>query len=316
MEIGDSGELRLGDVVLAIGNPFGIGQTVTMGIVSAKGRANVGIVDYEDFIQTDAAINPGNSGGALVNSEGQLVGINTAIVSRSGGYQGVGFAIPSNMARTVMKSLMEDGHVTRGYLGVVIQEVTGDLATALGLQSGEGVLVSDVAEDSPAEKAGLKRGDVIVRVGDQTVDSTGHLRNLVALSGSGRKVKISVLRDGKPKTFEVVLAEHAFAEGTSQLDDHYGVLGGLTVGPLDNANRQKFGVPGGLQEGVVVTEVAPGSAAARAGFRPGDVIREIDRESVGSVRELSELYDRAGDTVAVLIQRGGSTFYLALRKNG
>ncbi len=203
IQLGDSSRLRLGDVVLAIGDPFGVGETVTMGIVSAKGRANVGIADYEDFIQTDAAINPGNSGGALVDMEGNLVGINTAILSRSGGYQGIGFAIPTNMAKPIMESLMKTGHVVRGWLGVSIQDVDQDLAKALNLPSTKGVLISQVQPGSPAAKAGLVRGDVVTAVRGKPVGSTGELRNVVAEAGANVKVKVDILRNGKPQSIDV-----------------------------------------------------------------------------------------------------------------
>jgi len=192
LAFGDSDTLRLGQVVLAIGNPFGIGQTVTMGIVSAKGRASVGIVQYEDFIQTDAAINPGNSGGALVNMHGELVGINTAIISRSGGYQGVGFAIPTKMARPIMESLLQHGKVARGWLGVAIQDVTPELREALGVGAEKGVLLSDVTPGSPADKGGLKRGDIVLKLNGQVMDSSARFRNAVAVAGPKVEVTIEI----------------------------------------------------------------------------------------------------------------------------
>ena len=204
---GDSSRLRLGDVVLAIGNPFGVGQTITMGIVSAKGRANVHIAAYEDFIQTDAAINPGNSGGALVDMEGHLVGINTAILSRSGGNVGIGFAIPSNMAQPIMKSLMDHGKVVRGWLGVSIQDVDQQLATAMKLKEVKGILISDVAGNGPALKAGLKSGDIVLKLNGSPVESTGTFRNAIAAAGSGTTVKLELLRDGKPLTVDAKLGE-------------------------------------------------------------------------------------------------------------
>ncbi len=207
IQIGDSSALRLGDVVLAIGNPFGVGQTVTMGIVSAKGRADVGIVDYEDFIQTDAAINPGNSGGALIDTEGRLVGINTAILSRSGGYQGIGFAIPTNMAIPIMESLKKYGKVTRGWLGVSIQDVDKELSHAMKLPTTEGVLIADVQPGSPAGRSGLKRGDVVTKVDAKPVTTTGQLRNAIASSGANRKVTLELYRDGKLQTLAVSLGE-------------------------------------------------------------------------------------------------------------
>ena len=205
LPMGDSAKLRLGEVVLAVGNPFGVGQTVTMGIVSATGRSALGIVDYEDFIQTDAAINPGNSGGALVNMRGELVGINTAILSRTGGNQGIGFAIPTSMTRPIMASLVKSGHVTRGYLGVVIQEIDRDLAEAIKVQAGSGVLVADVEDAGPAAKAGVERGDVIRSLDGQKVASTSQLRNRVASLSPGAKVRVELQRDGAPRTVDIQL---------------------------------------------------------------------------------------------------------------
>jgi serine protease Do len=207
IEFGDSQALRPGDVVLAVGNPFGVGQTVTMGIVSAKGRADLGIVDYEDFIQTDAAINPGNSGGALVNMEGKLVGVNTAILSRTGAFAGVGFAIPSEMVKPIMQSLLENGKVVRGWLGVTIQDVDAELARAMSLPSASGVLISDLAPGGPAARAGVQRGDVVVRIDGKPVESTGRLRNLIAAAGARGKVSLDLVRKGKPQTLSVELGE-------------------------------------------------------------------------------------------------------------
>jgi serine protease Do len=312
---GDSDSLRLGDIVLAVGNPFGVGHTVTMGIVSAKGRANVGIVDYEDFIQTDAAINPGNSGGALVNMRGELVGINTAILSRTGGYQGVGFAIPSNMARRIAREVLDKGKVTRGWLGVVIQDINGDLAGALGLSEVRGVLISDVMEDSPAERGGLERGDVVLKVDEKTVDSTGRLRNLIAIAGADRDVVLTVLRDGEQKTLEVTLGEKEAGQAAAAgIDEDEGTLGGLTVEPLTPANRKRYEVPTQVENGLVITAVKPGSPAQFAGFRPGDVIREVNRRPVESVGDLKKNYEEAGKMVAVLVQRGRTALFLALPK--
>lgn len=204
---GDSSRLRLGDVVLAVGNPFGLGQTVTMGIVSAVGRANVGIADYEDFIQTDAAINPGNSGGALVDMEGNLVGINTAILSRSGGYQGIGFAVPTNMVQPIMDALVKDGRVRRGWLGVVIQDLDRDSAAKLGLGEQRGALIAQVGEGSPAEAAGLRAGDVVVQLNATAIASSAQLRNAVALAGADQEVKMQVLRAGERQELKVLLGE-------------------------------------------------------------------------------------------------------------
>ena len=204
---GDSKTLRLGEIVLAIGNPFGVGQTVTMGIVSAVGRVGVGIVDYEDFIQTDAAINPGNSGGALVNARGELVGINTAILSKSGGYQGIGFAIPTDMARPIMESLLKHGRVIRGWIGVMIQDLSQDLIKAMGLQVDHGVLVADVQRDSPAAKAGLSRGDVILSIDGDSTESVAQLRNKIASIGPGQHARLLIARGGRHRRVSVTLEQ-------------------------------------------------------------------------------------------------------------
>lgn len=316
LQFGDSSRLRLGDVVLAIGNPFGVGQTVTMGIVSATGRANMGIVDYEDFIQTDAAINPGNSGGALVDLEGHLVGINTAILSRTGGYQGIGFAIPSNMARPVMQSLMAHGKVVRGWLGVTIQDVDTDLSAALGLSSSEGVLVGDVAQGSPAERAGVRRGDVILQLNDKPVDSSAKLRNLVAMLGPNATVKLQIVRDKKPMTVSVQLTPlpAELLAKRSQEDVPPKSLSGLSLAPLNAATRRAFGIPPTLNVGVVVTKVAPGTPAHDAGLRPGDVVVEINRQPVGSVEQAMMLYQRAQGRVLLWVQRGNARTFLVLPK--
>jgi serine protease Do len=312
LSFGDSNKLRLGEVVLAIGNPFGVGQTVTMGIVSALGRANVGIVDYEDFIQTDAAINPGNSGGALVNMRGELVGINTAILSRSGGYQGIGFSIPAAMARPIMDSLLKHGKVIRGWLGVVIQDLSDEMAKAMGLPSAKGVLVADVQPDSPADVAGVKRGDVILALDGRTMDSVGRLRNVVAAAGSGAKVKLKLVREGKPR--EVTLALGVVpGDQVAKLDRSQGVLGGLTLEPLDEEARRKLGLRRGIA-GVVVAAVEPASAADVAGLRTGDVILEINRQPVANPYQFSTVYKAARDRVLLLVLREGTTMYMLLEK--
>ncbi|MEL6543541.1 MAG: DegQ family serine endoprotease [Myxococcota bacterium] len=319
LRFGNADSLRLGDIVLAVGNPFGVGQTVTMGIVSAKGRANVGIVDYEDFIQTDAAINPGNSGGALVNTRGELVGINTAILSRSGGYQGIGFAIPSNMARTIMRSLIDKGRVSRGFLGISIQNVDANLSEALGLEPNtRGVLVGGVSEDSPAQDGGMKRGDVIVSVDGEAVGSTGELRNTVALAGAENTVEIEVIRDGKKKTLSIRLGARpgdgeTVAQGDGQSDaQNEAEAAGVRVTTLDDRLRERFRLPADV-EGVVVVEVERGSRAARAGLRPGDVIREVNRSAVTTPNALREaLASKKKGAVSVLVQRGELTQFLAL----
>ncbi len=320
ISMGDSSRLRLGDVVLAIGNPFGVGQTVTMGIVSAKGRADVGIVDYEDFIQTDAAINPGNSGGALIDMEGNLVGINTAILSRSGGYMGIGFAIPTNMAKPIMESLLTQGRVIRGWLGVGMQDLDPELVKAMNLGTLNGALVSDVDLRGPAYRAGLRRGDVIVRVDGRAIESTGVLRNVIGAAGAKRGVKIEVLRDGKPLTLTADLEEvpgereAAQAAAASRPPAPPGGVGGVTLDGLTTAMRQRFNIPAEVQYGVVLTQVEPNSSAARAGLRAGDVILEVNRQRVEGLTGLRELLTKASGKVLMLVWRQGGSFYVMVTR--
>ncbi len=308
LPLAETEKLRLGEVVLAIGSPFGLSQTVTMGIVSAKSRADLRIVDFEDFIQTDAAINPGNSGGALVNLRGELVGINTAIFSKSGGSQGIGFAIPANMARSVMDGLLKNGKISRGFMGVGIQEMTDELQQEFHVQ-GPGVLVSDVQPGSPAEKAGLKRGDIVQKLGDQSMDSPRRLRAVVGMHAAGTKLQAQLLRDGKPQTVEVVLAEAPDAQAPKKLGA--GALDGLTIAPLDDQSRHKFELPPQIGQGVVVTDIADQTAAARAGLQPGDVVLEVNRRPVQSVADFQKLAGRAG-RLLLLVYRDGGAFYLTL----
>jgi serine protease Do len=308
--LGDSDKARLGDLVLAIGNPFGVGQTVTMGIVSAKGRANMGIVDYEDFIQTDAAINPGNSGGALVNMRGELIGLNTAILSRTGGYQGIGFAIPTNMVRPIMASLVRHGRVVRGWLGVVIQDVDAELARAMKLPTRAGVLISDVTPGGPAARAGMKRGDLVVKLNGHDVDSAGKLRNLVAAAGVGSRAKVEYYRGGRLESASVPLGELpaniAAASG--------GGGSGLSVVPLNPAARNKFNIPAKVNTGVVIEAVQPQSAAAAAGLQAGDVILEVNRVTITSVGRFSQMLAAARGQVLLLVYRRGGTLYTILNK--
>jgi len=321
-EWGDSSKLRLGDVVLAIGNPLGVGQTVTMGIVSAKGRADLGITAYEDFIQTDAAINPGNSGGALIDTEGKLVGINTAILSRSGGYQGIGLAIPSSMAQPIMATLKQAGKVSRGFLGVGIQDVDRDLATALKLSGPNGVLLTEVRGNGPAGKAGLMRGDVVVKVDGKAVTSTGQFRNLIASSGAKKHVTLDIMRDGKAQSFGVELAEvpedaseaAVGPQGSTPQATNGGALDGVTLEELTPEARRTLGLSADSQRGVVITDLAPGSAAAKAGLRPGDVVLELNRVSVDSLAKFKEQYAKASGDLLLLVQRRGGTVFLVVRK--
>ena len=297
--LGDSSQLEVGEWVVAIGNPFGLNHTLTVGVVSATGRTSIGINDYEDFIQTDAAINPGNSGGPLVNLDGEVVGINTAIFSRSGGYMGVGFAIPSNLAKTIAYQLIENGEVTRGYLGIVIQQLTSDLAESFDIKPGQGILVAQVSEDSPAEKAGLLQGDVIVAYRGKPVKEVGSFRNRVSLTEPGSREELTILRNGKRKTLDVTIGtlaeDELVAQGPAQSTDEIG----LTVQTLTPQLAKQFDAKPG--EGVVVTEVRTGSIAARAGIQPGTIILQVNRKTVRSAAAFTRALKQAGDGKRVLL---------------
>jgi serine protease Do len=314
IDVGDSNALRLGDVVIAIGNPFGLGQTVTMGIVSAMGRSSVGIIDYEDFIQTDAAINPGNSGGALVAMDGRLVGINTAIASRSGGYQGVGFAIPSSMFQPISRALLEHGKVTRGFLGVALQEVNAELQEALSLTSSDGVLIADVVANGPGANAGLKRGDVIVELDGRRVESVASFRNRIANTAPETRVQLTIIRDGRRQPVEVALGaaprgEQPAAPAVEQSSQNYG----MQLVPLSPALASRLGLPENIQGGAVVTEVAAGSPAAEAGLESGDVILQVDNRDVGSPGDVLRRLEAKKGAIALLVWRKGDTFYSVLK---
>lgn len=317
--ITDSDQVRVGDVVLAIGNPFGVGQTVTMGIVSAKSRAGLGL-DYEDFIQTDAPINPGNSGGALVDMAGRLVGINTAIISRTGGNLGIGFAIPSNLARYVMERLIEDGKVTRGYLGVFIQRITPELARQFQLKEPSGALVAEVIEGSPAEDAGLKAGDVITEFDGRKVQDDRHLRLMAAQMRPGSEVRIRYLREGKESTVRVKLGELPEEGGLARAGRTGGLRRGGPVDPLDGVtvddltprNREMFGIPDNIR-GALVVEVDPDSPAGQQGLRAGDVILEINRQRVTNADQAVRLSESIRDgTVLLRVWSQGASRFLVI----
>ena len=315
LSFGDSDDIRLGEPVVAIGNPFGLSSSVTYGIVSAKGRADVGLAEYEDFIQTDAAINPGNSGGALVNMQGELIGINTAILSRSGGYQGIGFAIPANMAESVMTKLLETGEVNRGYLGVLIQTLTPELAQAFDLPDDtKGVVISNVKQGGPADEAGLEQGDIVVTFDGKDIDSANTLRHSVAQKTPGSEVSVTVLRNGEETTVQVKLgALNGSKNGRLSMKDK-GVLQGLTLGELDEQIRQKLEIPEQIDQGVAVIDIESGSPAARTGLEPGDVILEANRRPIKSVDEFADAYDQAERRLLLLIYRNGQTVFLAIPK--
>ena len=318
---GDSNRLRVGEVVFAIGNPFGLNSTLTMGVISAVGRANVGIADYEDFIQTDAAINPGNSGGALINVHGELVGINTAIVSRSGGYQGIGFAVPSGMAKQVMESLIKYKKVVRGWLGVSIQEVTSDLAEEFGVKDLKGALVSGVLKESPAEKAGIRQGDVLLGFNGKDVEDTGHLRNMVSQTPVGTKVKVRLLRQKKELELDVIIAELPKKSGETATEEEpegdgeeSNALSGVTVRELTADLARRFGFDEG-DAGVVVVRVEPAGRAYEAGLRPGDLIMQVNQKDVTTIEEYRKAVRKvkAKDRALLLIRRKGQDLFLTIR---
>ncbi len=301
---------RLGEFVIAVGNPFGVGRTVTLGIVSATGRRGLGIADYEDFIQTDAAINPGNSGGALVDMRGRLVGINTAIFSRSGGTQGVGFAIPTALAREVLQELTEHGSVRRGWLGVIIQDLDAGLAEAFGVE--DGVVVADVQPDSPAAKAGVKRGDVLLRFEGEEVTDTSQLRMAVAAADPGAPFTLELSRDGTARTLKGVLGTLEEPGEDEEVEVVSGAEHGLELGELDAEARRRLDVPESVK-GVLVLTVEPGSAASRAGLQPGDVVVEADRSPLRSPQELRRSLTGDG-SLLLLVWRGGATHFVVLKR--
>lgn len=309
---GDSDKLRAGEMVLAVGNPFGLNQTITMGIISALGRHGIGIADYEDFIQTDAAINPGNSGGALVNNKGELIGINTAIFSISGGYQGIGFAIPSNMVKTVMDSIAKYGKVVRGWLGLQIQPLTPDLAKQFGLKDKTGVLLVDTVEDSPAEKGGLKRGDVIVKYDNKKVDNPFQFRNMVASTKPGKLVEINIIRNGNPLTLEVTIGELPI-EPQTILPAHFeNSLRGVSVQELTEDLLQKFGITKKIK-GVIINAIDEDSPSFGILMR-GDIIIEVNRKLVTNLKEYNDVVSKIERTqdILLLIIRGGSSQYIPI----
>lgn len=299
IKMADSEKTRVGDFVVAIGNPFGLGQTVTTGVVSAIGRTGLGIEGYENFIQTDASINPGNSGGALVNLNGELVGINTAIIAPAGGNVGIGFAIPSNMARHSLEQILEHGEVKRGQLGVIIQDLTPDLAEAFDLDGKQGVVVSEVQKDSAADKAGIEQGDVIIEFDGKPMKSAAQLRNAVGVHRVGDKVKLKVIRDGKDKMYTVKIGE---SQGN--------VLASKSMHKfLDGAHLANNQEP----KGVVVQSLDPGSAAQVSGLRPGDVITSVNKQRVEDLDDLKKALSKNKNQLLVRLLRGNAALYLVLK---
>jgi serine protease Do len=311
--IGDSDKIQVGDYALAIGNPFGLGGTVTMGIVSAVGRGNLGIEEYEDFIQTDAPINPGNSGGALVNERGDLIGINTAILSGSQGNQGIGFAIPVSVARNVTDQILRNGKVTRAYLGVMSEVVTPALAKAFHQKEPAGALISEVKQASPAAHAGLEKGDIILAVNGKPIRNSAQLAMTISLMQPGSEVKLKVLRDGAeremPARLEEMPAESAKA--SKEPGETETGMDGVSVEDVTARNARQLGVPSDTA-GVVVTAVDPASRAAVNGLRPGDVIVEVNRKPVRNTAEFEQALKQSADETLLLVSRRGSTLFLAV----
>jgi len=311
---GDSSKLRVGEIVFAIGNPFGLNRTVTSGIISATGRTNMGLIDYEDFIQTDAAINPGNSGGPLVNINGDIIGINTAIASRSGGYQGVGFAIPSNSAKLIMEDLVRDGKVRRGLLGVNIQDLNESLAKSFGRGTSDGALVSQVIEGSPAEKAGIKSGDILVKFNGEPIQGAAHLKNLVGREKPGGTSKLTVVRDNK--TFDVTVSigeKTAKTTGTTPPAAEAAASNelGVEIEPVPSSVAEKLGLKEG--QGIRVKDLVGDGAGAKMGLRPGDIILEIDGAPVPEVAGFQKALANAkkNQVIRLKVQRGEQRIFLA-----
>jgi serine protease Do len=314
--IADSSKVQVGDYALAVGDPFGVGQTVTMGIVSATGRSHLGIEAYEDFIQTDAPINPGNSGGALVNDRGELIGINTAIIAHgSAGNQGIGFAIPANMARNVMQQIVEHGKVTRAYLGIVPQDVTPDIAKQFGQKEARGALVADVSAGSPAQKSGLERGDIILDVNGKPVADSNELRMTISMMAPDSDAKLKVLRNGSEREIVVRLDTMPTEQASKSEDKSDGsansALSGVAVENLDAQSTNELGLSPNTK-GVVVTNVDPSSEAAEAGLRRGDVIQEVNRQPVKNTSDFERAMRSSKDKPLLLVNRNGSTMYLTV----
>lgn len=309
----DSRNVKVGDYTIAIGNPFGLGHTVTQGIVSAKGREFRGGSNYEDFVQTDASINPGNSGGALVNSKGELIGINSAIMSRSGGNNGIGFAVPARMAKSVMEQLIENGEVRRGRIGVAIQDITPDLRDAMKLSTSSGALVSSVTDDSPAAKAGLAEGDIIVGFNGDDIMDASDIRNAVGYVQPGQRADITFLRDGKRRTTKIDVEEvkEDRESLTADASDDIPAMesfSGATLTEIPDDVK-----PRGGKDGIYVSEVERGSKAFRAGLRKGDIIREVNRTKVKSISDFEKALEGKDGPMALTVEKNGNTQFLAVR---
>ncbi len=308
-KLGDSDAIRVGDWVIAIGNPFGLGHTVTAGIISAKGRI-IGAGPYDDFLQTDAAINPGNSGGPLFNMKGEVIGINTAIVAHG---QGIGFAIPSNMAKAIAEQLIKTGKVVRGWLGVMIQEITPELADSIGYKGNKGALVADVLDKGPAKKAGIKRGDVILKFDNKDIHDAHTLSRVVSSTPPGKKVKVVIWRNGKEKTLEVKVGTMP-AEGGEELASTE-TNWGFKVQKLTPELAEEFGWSKN-EKGLIVTEVEPGTPASASGLRKGDLIKEVNRKPVANLKQYRKALKRGKkNKLLLLVKRKKYTFYVLLQRD-
>lgn len=303
LPLGDSSKLEEGEWVIAIGNPFGLSQSITVGVVSATGRSSVGISEYEDFIQTDAAINPGNSGGPLINGHGEVVGINTALFSRTGGYMGIGFAIPINMAKSIEDQLQQKGKVVRGWLGVVIQNVDKDLAESFGLKEAKGVLVSEVQENSPASAAGIKQGDIIMKLNDVQLTDVSDLRNRVAMLEPGSTAMVHVIREGREKKVQVTVAEQPSGfSSTEKPMNHKNPMEkyGLTLQELTPELAEKFDYQQG--SGLIIADVKPGSPADAASLKPGYLVEEVDKVKIRNLNDLKKAMEQAQKSGKILLR--------------
>ncbi|NOQ36686.1 MAG: PDZ domain-containing protein, partial [Methylococcaceae bacterium] len=302
LQLANSDSLEVGDFAVAIGNPFGLGQTVTTGIISALGRTGLGIEGYENFIQTDASINPGNSGGALVNLNGELIGINTAIIAPAGGNIGIGFAIPINMVKASIKQLQEHGEVKRGRIGVTIQDITPELRKAFDLKNGQqGVLITSIIDGSAAKKAGLKRGDIVIRIDGKSTKSTGQLRTRIGIKNIGDEVKVTLLREGEQKQFTVKIDKAEKGGRLETLSQKHKLLDGVQL--ENNANGQ----------GVIIVGMTPNSIAAYSGLRPGDVILGANKKRVSNIQSLNDALKVSSKKTLLRINRKGRLFYLVIR---
>ena len=305
LPMGNSDEIFVGEDVIAVGNPFGLIQTVTYGIVSAKGRSNVGINEYENFIQTDAAINPGNSGGPLVSLRGEIVGVNSAIFSRSGGYQGIGFAVPINMARKIMRDLIEKGSVSRGWLGVGIQDMSQDLAKKFDLKNTKGSLITGVMKDTPAQKAGIRKGDVVVRINEKLILDSNHLRNEIANAGAFKEIEMELIRDGESIKIKLELGERPkslnqvkIIPQPNQKKDQMELLG-MTVEEINQENSRKFGID--IKRGIVIVAVESGSPAAANNLKPGMILQEVERQTIDDLQIFKKIVNELDTDKGILI---------------